>query len=263
MVCSMGSWNGTGEWVWQLEWRRTLFIWETELVINLLNIISKFKPKLYSQDRWFWNFNNDGSFTSRSLYSKFQPSDVCISEESSEASLRWRRIWKNKATGKSKIFAWRVLQNRIATKVNLSRRNVDLGNAKCHRCDKGDEDSNHLFCSCIFAQSLWSMIYAWFDLYSVSSANTLKHFDNHQGLRPSYVDRSLWDEIWISAVWGIWKARNLMVFGSDIQEVEACFDSCCLRLWKWLKFRHSRGRFFTFSCVDWMENPACCLRKVC
>ncbi|KAL8458477.1 hypothetical protein ACS0TY_036118 [Phlomoides rotata] len=265
MVCSMGYWNRMGEWEWKFDWRRPLFVWESALVVNLLNVIGRHKPNLYSIDRWTWILNSDWSFTSRSLYDKVQSMDAGNDEAnsvmSSEARLRWGRIWKTKATGKSKIFAWRVLQNRIATKANLARRNIDLGSFKCPRCDEVDEDSNHLFSSCKFAKDLWSMLYAWFDTYSVSCANTLNHFSNHQSLRPSCVDRRLWDELWISAVWGLWKSRNCIIFSSKIQEVKDCFDSCCLRLWKWLKFRHGRGRHFTYSCVEWMENPTRCLCK--
>ncbi|KAL8487693.1 hypothetical protein ACS0TY_024134 [Phlomoides rotata] len=102
------------------------------------------------------------------------------------------QIWKSHATGKSIILAWKVLQDRLATKVNLARRNVDLRNDRCVRCDECREDSEHMFLVWPFATETWTKIYAWFGITSVLHSLIAAHFDHQHGIKPRFVKKSLW-----------------------------------------------------------------------
>ena len=48
---------------------------------------------------------------------------------------------------KVNVFVWRLMLNRIPTKVNLDRRGIDCGSIRCAVCDDALETVNHLFFS--------------------------------------------------------------------------------------------------------------------
>ena len=69
-----------------------------------------------------------------------------IDENHDEALLA---LWKLKIPSKASHFAWRLIRDRLPTKVNLRRRNVELDNVYCTFCRICDEDESHLFFSCV------------------------------------------------------------------------------------------------------------------
>jgi hypothetical protein len=43
LICNMGR-LGDGRWIWELHWRRNLFVWEEEQYNALIEIIAPFMP---------------------------------------------------------------------------------------------------------------------------------------------------------------------------------------------------------------------------
>lgn len=62
-------------------------------------------------------------------------------------------------------FAWKVLLNRIPTKVNLRVRNILPldGSEMCVLCNRREETCVHLFIHCDFANSVWRRVMTWVD----------------------------------------------------------------------------------------------------
>ncbi|KAL8552119.1 hypothetical protein ACS0TY_000978 [Phlomoides rotata] len=60
-------------------------------------------------------------------------------------------------------YAWRVLWDRLPTKVNLQRRNVisSNDNLKCVFCGDKDESGNHIFFECQFSYKVWMSCFNW------------------------------------------------------------------------------------------------------
>ncbi|MCI43347.1 70 kDa peptidyl-prolyl isomerase, partial [Trifolium medium] len=68
-------------------------------------------------------------------------------------------IWHTQVPLKVSIFAWRLLRDRLPTKVNLVTRGIIT--PPDHHCVSGCggvESTHHLFLSCSYFGSLWSLV---------------------------------------------------------------------------------------------------------
>ena len=90
---------------------------------------------------------------------------------------------------KATIFAWRLIRERLPTKNNLRRRNVETNDVICPFCRSHDEDEAHLFFTCA------NILLLWWELNVVGafSENPKQHFLQHyyyniSGLRPQVAD---------------------------------------------------------------------------
>lgn len=69
---------------------------------------------------------------------------------------------------KVSLLAWRILQNKVATEDNLSKRGVFSQNLTyCVVGFKGEESASHLFFECPVFASLWYAICKWIGVRSV------------------------------------------------------------------------------------------------
>jgi len=69
----------------------------------------------------------------------------------------FRLLWNLKIVLSAIICAWRLLLDRLPTRVNLVRRGIQVGNVCCPLCSEGVETAQHLFSTCRVAQSLGPM----------------------------------------------------------------------------------------------------------
>jgi len=68
-----------------------------------------------------------------------------LSVSSGEERLLYDRFWKSKALPSAQSFAWKLVKNKVTTKVNLDERGVKLANMLCVMCGKEGESITHLF----------------------------------------------------------------------------------------------------------------------
>ena len=76
----------------------------------------------------------------------------------------------------AQVLAWRVLENKIATKVNLVRRGVAVQSILCCLCGAHEESTNHLFFGCRIAWLVWNQCFTWLGLVSVTPLDSFSHF---------------------------------------------------------------------------------------
>jgi len=76
---------------------------------------------------------------------------------------------------KAKVFGWRVLLDRLPTKVNLEYRGVDLSCNLCLLCNKEVESIQHLLITCEVAQD-WIKCDRWVELTLVRVNDIANHF---------------------------------------------------------------------------------------
>lgn len=86
-------------------------------------------------------------------------------------------LWKNPAPSKVLAFAWKVLLNRIPTKLNLDLRNVlaPEESTLCPMCNRAEESSTHLFLHCHLVDKVWSKVMWWLDNFFVIPPNLFVH----------------------------------------------------------------------------------------
>jgi hypothetical protein len=95
----------------------------------------------------------------------------------------FENLWKSPAPSKVVMFAWKVLLNRVPTKVNLALRNVldPEESSLCVMCNSVEESSTHLFMHCDLASFVWSKLMLWLDYHFVTPPNLFVHWECWSG----------------------------------------------------------------------------------
>lgn len=125
----------------------------------------------------------------------------------------FEKLWKSPALSKVVAFAWKVLLNRVPTKVNLALRNVlapEESNV-CVMCNMGEESSLHLFFHCDLASSTWRKYDVVAGLFlSNSSKSHCPLGVLEWGGRNKNITKGLL-LIWNTTIWALWKVRTIKV----------------------------------------------------
>ena len=142
-VAELGSWS-EGEWVWHLVWRRPLFDWENSVTDQLSRALFEARMILGETNRWVWKVESLQMFTVSSAYS------LVRRDREVDCSTVFSKLWSSEVVPSALLTAWRVLENKNATRANLVRRGVVVESSLCCLCGKEEESYNHLFFDCIF-----------------------------------------------------------------------------------------------------------------
>ncbi|GAU16975.1 hypothetical protein TSUD_37330 [Trifolium subterraneum] len=133
-----------GENVSKKEWRRPLWAWEEEMLMECQALLLNLSLQALSSDRWQWQPDPVGGYT---------------------------------VPLKVSIFTWRLLRDRLPTKTNLVTRGI-LSSA-AHFCVTGcgeAESAHHLVISCSTSGSLWTLVCSWIGITPVHSTSIRDHF---------------------------------------------------------------------------------------
>lgn len=103
---------------WSFIWRQRLFVWEEELVSNLLLDLQGFERSLGTNE-WVWKLEDDGKFSVRSMYKKLEGLADMGNEWREEEKRVFDQVWSSRAPSKVVAHSWRSLLNRIPTCLNL------------------------------------------------------------------------------------------------------------------------------------------------
>ena len=110
------------------------------------------------------------------------------------------------------VTTWRVIENKVATRVNLERRGVVIENPLCCLCEKVEESSSHLFSICDFTWCVWCLCFKWLGVSFVIHKNPLANFLHFRLCQASDSVNDVWSAIWVGVVSGIWNHRNCVSF---------------------------------------------------
>jgi len=148
-VGEVGIWKDS-ELQWRLSWRRNQFVWkhsqEEELISDLLNV----KLNMEVQDRKVWKGDESSCFSVKTTYK-------CLSNYvTGTYNATFKHLWMSKALPKVLTMAWRVLLERLPTRVNLSRRGVTVSTSNCALCHGWEESNQHLFLECKISYQVWN-----------------------------------------------------------------------------------------------------------
>ena len=105
------------EWEWNLSWRRSLFDNEIPMATNFLRDIERKTIQRNRRDEWVWKTDQSGKYTAQSAYNLMRGAEVEGIQDGA-----FEELWKLKVPIKVAVFAWRLLRDRLPTKVNLHRR---------------------------------------------------------------------------------------------------------------------------------------------
>ncbi|CAN1777828.1 Putative ribonuclease H protein At1g65750 [Linum perenne] len=106
-------------------------------------------------DRWVWHSDPKGRFSVKSCYKLIRGQRTMGNGRNGrETEKLWRWLWQLSLPPKLIFFCWRVLNNALATKKNLHRRNCSPS-ASCPMCNSTEETSEHMFFGCPFSAGCW------------------------------------------------------------------------------------------------------------
>nr|GEV88051.1 hypothetical protein [Tanacetum cinerariifolium] len=106
-------------------------------------------------DSWSWTLDPSGFFVA-SVRHLIDSKTL----DTSPNATRWIRYIPIKLN----IFVWRLMLNKLPSRVNLDRRGIDVDSVLCPTCQVDVETINHIFFSCYMALELWAKLARWWDL---------------------------------------------------------------------------------------------------
>nr|GEV13034.1 RNA-directed DNA polymerase, eukaryota, reverse transcriptase zinc-binding domain protein [Tanacetum cinerariifolium] len=109
-----------------------------------------------TEDRWTWSLEGSGEFSVSSIRKTIDAAFLPC------GNVKTR--WVKEVPIKINILAWKVSNDYLPTRFNLSRRGIDIGYIVCLMCNNMVESSRHLFFSCDLSNQLMSKISKWWDL---------------------------------------------------------------------------------------------------
>jgi hypothetical protein len=199
---------------WDLLWRRHLFVWEQELLTELLAILD---GVLLTDtiDRWIWKPGIGGLFSVKATYVFLDSTLNIITPRSSLESFALKFIWKSGVPSKVSALAWQLLLNKIPTRDNLRRRNVlSLADSRCIFCDLYVESTCHLFLHCCYTAEVWYALTRWLGVVLILPPTMSSSFALFVGCGSNKKRRKGFSIIWLAFVWAMWKVRNDRVFNN-------------------------------------------------
>ncbi|GJZ21170.1 RNA-directed DNA polymerase, eukaryota, reverse transcriptase zinc-binding domain protein [Tanacetum coccineum] len=107
-------------------------------------------------DRWYWTLDGSGEFSVASARK------VIDDNRFSEVSNQTR--WIKAVPIKVNIHAWKVIMDCLPTRLNISRRGIDIPSILCPVCGSVTESSSHLFFDCLVAKDNFRKICRWWEV---------------------------------------------------------------------------------------------------
>jgi len=169
----MGAFKESG-WEWEFRWRRPLFDNELDMAISFLKDVESYRIQLQHTDQWVWLTDSNGQYSVRSAYNVMRENVV---EEIQDGV--FEELWKLKVPSKVATFAWRLLKDRLPTKVNLRRRQLELDDFLCPFCISTEESAGHLFFHCDKILPVWWESMSWVSLVGAFPLHPRQHFLHH------------------------------------------------------------------------------------
>ncbi|GJW11426.1 RNA-directed DNA polymerase, eukaryota, reverse transcriptase zinc-binding domain protein [Tanacetum coccineum] len=160
--------------------------------------------------------------------------------------------WNGCIPIKVNIFLWKLLLNKLPSRVNLDRRGIDIPSILCPNCQEDVETVNHIFFTCEMASTLWSMLANWWEVDIPLCAIMEDWISWLETSHFSKKVRVVLDGVGGVLLWHIWNYRNGLVFSNPPPKKSFLWDKVVSQSFLWIT---SRNPNFKFSWVGWLWNP--------
>nr|GEV36499.1 RNA-directed DNA polymerase, eukaryota, reverse transcriptase zinc-binding domain protein [Tanacetum cinerariifolium] len=161
--------------------------------------------------------------------------------------------WNKYVPIKVNILVWKILNNSLPTKFNISRRGILIDSIICPNCDVGVETVGHLFFSCSMSRDIFNLIARWWKL-------SIENFDCYDewlewidSIRMSKKTKIMMEAIFYTSWWMIWWFRNSKIFKEKAPKKACFFDELQSKSFMWCRFRGNKS----FGWNDWLNHPEC------
>lgn len=232
------SYSREGSVEWRLTWRRELFMWESELLVNLMTVAADFRIG-EEEDTWRWRPGEGGEFSVRSTYQLLETVWLMQDNLSILEAKVFGYLWKSKAPSKVVAFSWAMLLNQLPTRYNLAIRNV-----------LGVETVSHLFLHCEVVWKIWAEVMFWLGFHFITPPNLFNHLEcwTDEGQNKK-IRCGLW-LIWHACVWVIWRERNDRIFNERVKEFDELVAEIKAVSWQWSLKRLSKASYLFYEWIS-------------
>jgi hypothetical protein len=258
LISQVGGWTNDG-WVWNLKWRRQLFIWEEELLSNLLNIIGSANLALHD-DSWICEIGDDGVYSVKEGYRFLSDNFLPHLNLNNDCRRVLKGLWDSIAQLKVVIFCWKLVLHRLPTRRNLVTRGMfDVNSSSCCVwCPLIDESESHLFFTCPVAVEVWTAVWAWLGFVTVVPGNAIQSFESFGVPFRNKLRIKGLNLIWQTVVWSIWLARNSLIFEGVKMEGHQIMDAIKHRSFQWFI---ARKQGVVCLSLEWEKLPLDCIKR--
>ena len=182
-------------------------------------------------DTWHWALDSSG-------YSVASTRSLIDSKtlDTVPTATRWVRSIPIKVN----IFIWRLMLNKIPSRVNLDRKGIDVGSTLCPICQADVETVNHVFFSCDMALDLWAMLAWWWELDIPVCANIMEWFEWLGSLQVSNKVKSIIEGVGRTLMWSIWSFRNRLIFSNTPPKKVVFWESIVSQSYLWISYRNPK-----------------------
>ncbi|GKD42953.1 RNA-directed DNA polymerase, eukaryota [Tanacetum coccineum] len=195
------------------------------------------------EDRWRWDLNGSGLFrvcdVRNYLDDFFLPKD--------DRGTRWVKCIPIKIN----VFAWRVSLDRLPTRVNLIRRDVQVPSSDCPICTSDDEDASHLLFRCSMAADIHRLICRWWGLNWANIGSYAEWLSWFKDIRLGSNVKSFLEGVFYVSWWYIWTFRNKLLFASVKPRKDVIFDDIISSSFTWCNARSK----LSFTWDSWLQHP--------
>ncbi|KAH1200448.1 hypothetical protein GmHk_18G053566 [Glycine max] len=226
-IQQMGAFTDNG-WEWDFRWRRPLFDNEVDMAASFLRVVDCIRIQAQQGDQWVWKADPSGQYTAKSAFAFYGRKRLMGT---------WMGLLRNCGSLKFpqiSVFAWRLIRDRLPTRSNLRRRQIEVDDSRCPFCRSEEENAAHLFFHCTKISPLWSESMSWVNLSGAFPYHPRQHFLYHiHGVKDRKRSRR-WKWRWLALTWTIWKQRNDMIFSNGKFNANRILDDAIFLLWTWL-----------------------------
>lgn len=229
------KYSGVGterRWLWT--WRRNLFVWEEELVNDLIANLQVSNMSLDEEDLWQWRCDPSQSFSVASAYKLISTSNR-VEWDNSLLDGVFKNFGQSIVPPQVLVFSWRLLLDRLPTCVQLRRRGVlvDKNHQLCVFCNAKVEDLQHLFLRCAAVSRIWTVI-IWLAVgFEFVLPFDIRNLYLQLGFYfPGRHFRRLRYMFWHVIVWCIWLMRNRVIFNGASTDFETLVSQIQSLSWR-------------------------------
>jgi hypothetical protein len=157
------------------------------LILSLQNV-----PWSEERDKAVWDLDVEDEFTGNAIRKYI---DEIILPDGLRPT-RWNRFVPRKVN----ILPWRLICDRLPTRVNLSNKGIDIPCILCPLCSNQVEKGDHLFWDCDVVRWTWNSIARWLDVKFPTSKSSIDLVSWVDALRMSNSKKKMVEAI----VWSTW-----------------------------------------------------------
>ncbi|GJU88902.1 RNA-directed DNA polymerase, eukaryota, reverse transcriptase zinc-binding domain protein [Tanacetum coccineum] len=180
------------------------------------------------RDRWIWSLQSSGDFTVASIRKLID--EFTLSEVSS--STRWIKAVPIKVN----VLAWKIKLDNLPTRLNISRREMDIDSILCPTCGKAVESTRHIFFTCQIARDILHLITSWWNIPYMEVSSYEEWLVWILSLRLSIKHKRIFEGVCYVTWWHIWNFRNKTIFGSESPSKATIFDEVQSRSFYWCRY---------------------------